>query len=267
MNLGLEAGKQTLDLAVTLGVRGVPIHGGTLVAQGVEAVMAPLRQRGLMACQINAFGWNPLAPDGEAVERERRNLEVLISLAPETGCRWIMISPGNAHPNLFGCHHPLNDTPEALDIYARGLEPLLALAEAKGVCLTVEPYLKGVVQNAGRFLGLHRRVPSPALRCNLDVSSSYDYRTALDPMPFVRESCAALAGHYGLVHLKEVTVMEGFHIHMGLCPMGRGNTDWAELLHLALPHLNDDAWVIVEHVADEAEARESLRIVREAAAS
>ena len=65
MRLGLEAGKYTLDLAAELGIAGVPISAGSLVEEGVEATLAPLRERGLQVCQIGAFGYNPLSTDRE----------------------------------------------------------------------------------------------------------------------------------------------------------------------------------------------------------
>ena len=50
MRLGLEAGKDTHDLAVELGIKGVPISAEQLVRDGVEATLAPLRARGLQVC-------------------------------------------------------------------------------------------------------------------------------------------------------------------------------------------------------------------------
>ncbi|NJN82712.1 MAG: hypothetical protein HC802_10855 [Caldilineaceae bacterium] len=41
MKLGLEAGQATLDIAVDHGVRGAPISAADLVANGVEATLAP----------------------------------------------------------------------------------------------------------------------------------------------------------------------------------------------------------------------------------
>ena len=43
MRLGLDAGKDTLDLAVELGIRGVPISADRLARDGVGATLAPLR--------------------------------------------------------------------------------------------------------------------------------------------------------------------------------------------------------------------------------
>ena len=102
MRLGLEAGKDTLDLAVELGIRGVPISADALVKEGVEATLAPLRARGLEVCQIGAFGYNPLSSDTERQAAQTALLEQAIPLAPETGCTYITICGGNRHPSGFG---------------------------------------------------------------------------------------------------------------------------------------------------------------------
>jgi len=265
MRLGIEAGEHTLDLAVELAIRGVPIDGATLLDEGPDAALAPIRERGLQVCQIGAFGFNPLSADALAAKEQTERLRRLIPLAPRTGCRYVVIGPGNYHPSGFAHFDPRNFTPEALDALADALKPLVSLAEAHGVCLAVEPYLKGVVHSPARFMALHARVGSDALRANVDPSSLYSFWEALDPTDTVTAVCTRLAGHYGLVHLKEVGVDEGFHVHMGLRPLGDGRTDWAGLLRLVEPHLPDDSWVILEHVLSPDEGRESCRRVRDAA--
>ena len=84
-------------------------------------------------------------------------------------------------------------------------------------------------------------------------------------MPLWRRSCMLLGPHSGLIHIKEVALLDGFHIHMGLAPLGTGPTNWAEALALMAPHLPDDSWAILEHVADPAEASQSLAHLRAAA--
>jgi sugar phosphate isomerase/epimerase len=262
MRLGLEAGKDTFDLAVELGIRGVPISAGALVEKGVEAALAPLRARGLEVCQIGAFGYNPLSPDADALAAQTALLQQAIPLAPETGCAYVTINGGNRNPNSFGAYHPYNDTEAALDEVARALAPLLALAEPHGVVLTIEAYLKTAINSAERFLALQARVGSDRLRCNVDVTSLYDYRDLLDPRAKVEQTCSGLAGHYGLGHVKEIALQEGFHIQAGLAPLGQGPTDWAQVLRLMAPHLPDDSWLILEHVRSPEEGRASAAFLR-----
>jgi sugar phosphate isomerase/epimerase len=265
MRLGLEAGKQTHDLAVEHHVKGVPISAEQLARDGVQATLAPLRERGLHVCQIGAFGLNPLSPDRQRQAEQIDVLKQAMPLAPETGCPYIVICGGNYHPSGFAAGDRRNMSEEALDEAARVLSPLLALAEQHGVKLAIEPYLKTAIYSPERFLALQGRVRSDALRCNIDVTSMYGYWDLLDSHETVRHVCTALAGHYGLAHIKEVALAEGFHIHAGLVPLGEGVTDWSQLLRLIAPQLPEDSWVILEHVQTVEEARHSLALLHDAA--
>lgn len=262
MRLGLEAGKETLELAVQHGVKGVPIGAAQLVKDGVEATLAPLTERGLSVCQIGAFGFNALRVDPE----QQRILEAAIPLAAQTGCPYIVIGPGSYQAAAFAAADARNFSDAALDEMAVALAPLLELAEAHGAYLTVEAYLKAAVNGPERFLALQERVQSPALKCNIDPTSLYDFQDLVEPSGLVERVCTGLAGHYGLVHLKEVALSEGFHLHAGLVPLGSGPTDWGQMLRLVAPHLPEDSWVILEHVLSADEAAASLTLLRKLAA-
>lgn len=265
MRLGLEAGEYTLDLAVEQGVSGVPIEAEKLVESGVKATLKPIHARNLAVCQIGAFGYNPLSTDQAAQAKQQETLEKVIPLAAETGCPYVVIGSGNYHPSGFGAADARNFQVEALDILAAELSPLLALAEKHGVYLSMELYLKTAVNSPERFLTLKEKVGSDALKANIDVSSLYDFGDMIDPSAKIQHVCTALAGHYGLGHIKDIGLEEGFHIHMGLAPLGSSPTDWSEVLRLMAPHMPEDSWLIVEHVLTPEEGRKSLGIVRAAA--
>jgi sugar phosphate isomerase/epimerase len=252
---------------VEQGVRGVPISAEQLVNDGVQAALAPLRARGLEVCQIGAFGYNVLSTDTERQARQHAILTRAIPLAAETGCPTLVINGGNYHPSGFAAGDARNFTDAALDAVAAALAPVVELAERHGAKLSIELYLKTAIHSPERFLALQRRLPSTALRANVDPTSLYDYADLWDPRDKVRHVCTALAGHYGLVHIKEVALSDGFHIHAGLAPLGAGPTDWPEMLRLVAPHLPPDSWVILEHVQTPEEGRASLALLREAAAA
>ena len=267
MRLGLEAGPETLDVAVELGIKGVPVSINQIIDDGIETTLEPINKRGLQVCQIGAFGYNPLSTDREGQVKQTAMLEQLIPLAPEVGCNYIVICGGNYHPSSFGAGDVRNFTDKALDEVASALKPLLVLAEQVGVCLSIEPYIKAVINSPERFLALQTRVNSNALRINIDPTSLYDYWDLWNSDEKVTQVCTKLAGHYGLGHIKEVAFAEGFHIHAGLAPLGQGVTDWAKVLKLMAPHLPEDSWVVLEHVFSAEEARNSFELLQNAAAS
>ena len=60
------------------------------------------------------------------------------------------------------------------------------------------------------------------------------------PPPLPRGWPAAIA----LVHIKELALADGFHIHIGLAALGQGPTSWAEVLRIVVaPHVPEDSWV------------------------
>jgi sugar phosphate isomerase/epimerase len=267
MRLGLEAGEHTHDVAVEQGIKGVPISAEQLVNNGVDATLSPLQTRGLQVCQIGAFMFNPLSTDTEAQAKQATVLEKAIPLAAETGCPYIVINGGNYHPSGYGAGDVRNFTDEALGRVAEALKPLLDLAEKHGAKLSIEAYLKTAVHSPETFLKLKEKVGgTDALRCNIDVTSLYDYQDMWGSGDKVAHICTALAGHYGLGHLKGVALQDEFHIHIGLAPITEDPTDWTQVLRLMEPHVPADSWVILEHVATPEEAQTSLAYLREAAA-
>ena len=181
MRLGLEAGGDTLDLAVEHGVKGVPIGADALVNDGVDATLAPLRQRGLAVCQIGAFGYNPLSTDRERQAQQAAMLAKAIPLAGETGCAYITICGGNYHPSGFGAGDARNFDDGALDAIAEALAPMVRLAEQHGVKLTIEPISRRPSTRRSVFWPCTSCIGSDALRVNVDVTSLYDYEDLWDP--------------------------------------------------------------------------------------
>ena len=266
MRLGIEVGKHTHDVAVEHGIKGVPISADLLVTEGVDETLAPLKARGLEVCQIGAFGFNPLSVDSEAQEKQTETLAKAIPLAAETGCPYIVINGGNYHPSGFGAADARNFTDESLAKVGDALKPLLDSAEKHGAKLSIEAYLKTAVNSPESFLRVKELAGgSDALRCNIDVTSLYNYQDIWDPAPKVAQICNELAGHYGLGHVKGVALKDGFHIHVELAPITEDRTDWSQMLRLMAPHLPTDSWLILEHMFTPEEARDSLAHLRNAA--
>lgn len=262
MRLGLDAGANTLDLAVELGIQGVPISAEQLVRVGVDATLAPLRGRGLQVCQIGAFGFNVLSTDRAKQARQQAILEQAIPLARATGCPYIVICGGNYHPSGFGA----GGCPQFHRRRA-GRDRGRAGADVGAGRAARRPAEHRAVPQDRHPLG--RALPGvlgpgavAALCANVDVTSLYDHADMWNPAATIRRTCEGLVGHYGLIHIKELALADGFHIHIGLAPLGQGPTDWTEVLRLVAPHVPDDSWVILEHVATPDEARASVAYLR-----
>ena len=264
MRLGLSIdGGGTIETAAELGITGVPINAADLVEQGVDATLAPLREKGLSVCQIGAFGVNPLSDDAEGQAAQQDMLRAAIPLAAETGCPYIVINGGNHHPSGFGHWDARNWSDAAFDRIVEVLDPLVSLAADHGAKISIEPYLTPTINSPETFARVRDRLSKPdAMVANIDVTSLYDFRDYIAPAERCRAVCEGFAGAYGLGHIKDIVVNEGFHLNMGMAPLGTSPTDWAEVLRMMAPHLPDDSWLILEHQADPDAARLGVEKLR-----
>ena len=262
MKLGLEAGKHTYELAARHGIKGVPIQIDELVGGGVETTLRPIRERDLEVCQIGAMGFNPLSPDADLVLAQKKLLEKGIPLAAAAGCRVIAISCGSYAASAFGGSHRGNYGDEAITEMAEAIKPFLDLAEKHDVLFSIEPYIKGVIHTPEAFDKLAGAVGSAALRINLDVTNFYDLRDLIDPTDRCASVIPAVKGKVGIVHVKDIALREGFHIHAELAPITDGATDWKAVLEGAAAVVPDDTWVLLEHVMSPEEGDASIAHLR-----
>ncbi|MXU64390.1 sugar phosphate isomerase/epimerase family protein [Oceanomicrobium pacificus] len=264
MRLGIEAGADTIEAAVELGIRGVPVDAAELASKGVGATLSTLKKHGLEVCQIGAFGFNPLSEDEAAQETQKDLLREVIPMAADTGCPYIVICGGNHHPSGFGDFDPRNWTEGAFDELVVTLQPFVALAARHGAKIAIEPYLKTAINHPERFHRLRERLSHPeALVANVDVTSLYDFRDYARPDQICREVCQGFSGVYGLGHIKDIGLEPGFHLQMGLAPLGTSPTNWIEVLRMMEPHMPKDSWLILEHLSDIEEARRSTAKLRD----
>ncbi len=267
MRLAIEAGEATHKLAAELGIRGVPVGAEEVVDKGGAIVRDQLEEKGLVPCQIGAFGLNPIRPQASAVSL----VEQAIEQTGPCGCTVVVVPGGSYHQSVFGGWDRRNFTDEAMDTATSTLAPLVARAADHGAILSIEPYIKSVVHSVASFLTLKERIGShseigpdraDALRINVDVTSFYDLRALIDPAPLLHELVPQFAGHAGVVHVKEIGLEEGFHIHAGLKPITDGPTDWELVLKLLKAVVPENCWLLLEHVQNEEEGRSSVAHLR-----
>ncbi|MCX7012309.1 MAG: sugar phosphate isomerase/epimerase [Candidatus Sumerlaeota bacterium] len=265
MKLGISGKPDSIQLAKAHGASGVPILVNALANEGAKAATIALRDVGLEVCQISAFGFNPLSPERAKQEEQRRLVKKAIPLAPETGCPTIVVNGGNYDPSGFLCGHPNNFGEQALDDAARGLAPLVKLAESHGVQIAVEPFIQCAVNTPERFLKLKEKIGSPALTLNLDICNFFTYEDMWKPAEAVERICKALAGQYSFVHCKDLTVSKGVHIHIDEAPLGTGVVDWSLALRHIGRDLPADGWFIYEHIKAAKDARAGMQYLGRAA--
>ena len=266
MKLGMMSGADTIKVAVENGAQGIPLAINALAQKGPQQAIAPIAAAGLEVCQISGFAFNALSSDKAKQAEQRTLVEKAIPMAPDTGCPVIVVNGGNYDSSGFLCGHRDNFTDKALDEAARGIEPVCRLAEKHGVKIAIEPFIQCVINTPERYLKLKEKVASPALTVTLDVCNFFTFEDMWRPTEAVTRICSALAGHYALVHCKDLAVAKGVHIHVDETPLGTGVADWAAALKFIARDLPADGWFIYEHIKAPEHAPAGMRYLREAAA-
>jgi len=261
MKLGLLCGPETIRIAEKLKVNGVSVNASDLgQPAGVER-FAAMKAAGLEACQIAAFGFNPLTPD---LEDRRKNEQIVAAAIPQlaqTGCRDLIINGGNYHPSGYAGSHRDNFTNEVLGKIATYLEPWLALCEAHQVNLTIEPHIQCAINTPERFLQLKALLCSPYLKVTLDVCNFLTFADLWNSAARLQDICGKLKGHYESAHLKNVGAAPGTHIHVNEVPFLTGQVEWAPVI-ATIKRDNPHTYMILEHAKSEADADAGIAEIR-----
>lgn len=118
-------------------------------------------------------------------------------------------------------------TEEALNLFIRGLAPVVECAEHWGVSVAIEPVWKHIVYNADRALQVLQSVASPNLRIILDPVNLLYAGNAADRERVIGDAIDKLGEYVAVVHLKDF-VQEGENLRA--CAAGTGEMDYTRVL-------------------------------------
>ena len=118
-------------------------------------------------------------------------------------------------------------TDEALEIFIRGLAPVVERAEHWGVSVAIEPVWKHIVYDADRALQVIKSIASPNLRIILDPVNLLYAGNAGDRDRVIGEAIDKLGEHVAVVHIKDF-VPEGEELKA--VAAGTGEMDYTRIL-------------------------------------
>lgn len=116
-------------------------------------------------------------------------------------------------------------TEEALNIFIRGLAPVVECAEHWGVSVAIEPVWKHIVYDADRALQVLRAIASPNLRIILDPVNLLYAGNMADRDRVIGDAIDKLGEHVAVVHLKDFAGDD-----LRACAAGTGEMDYTRIL-------------------------------------
>ena len=147
--------------------------------------------------------FNMIHPDPAVRADGLRRLAVLIAAAPAMGTRLVTLCTGTRDPADMWRAHPDNATPEAWRDLVASMETAVAVAEANGVDLGIEPELANVVSSAEAARRLIDEMQSPRLRIVLDAANLFETASLAEQRDIVTRAVDLLADRIVMAHAKD----------------------------------------------------------------
>ena len=192
-----------------------------------EAVLAEIRASaaaaGVGIVALSAT-YNMIHPDPIVRMDGLLRLGVMLAAARALEVRLVTLCTGSRDPVDQWRHHPDNATPAAWTDLCREMAQAVAMAEAAGVDLGIEPEQANVVTSAADARRLIGEMGSARVRIVLDPANLFEQATSAQARTVVAAAVELLGDRIAMVHAKDRAGDGGF------ATVGQGIVDFPDLL-------------------------------------
>jgi sugar phosphate isomerase/epimerase len=166
----------------------------------------------------------------------------------------VTLCTGTRDPEDQWRHHPDNASPEAWRDLLKSFEAAVAIAEAHGIVLGIEPELANVVNSATAARRLIAEMKSDRIRIVLDPANLAEQAQPQQRRRIIEEAVDILADHIVMAHAKDRNE-DG-----GVAAPGQGVIDFGHFLSCL--RSSDFDGPVVAHGFDAGEAPEVARFLK-----
>jgi sugar phosphate isomerase/epimerase len=171
-------------------------------SETIAAVAEAARHTGVRLSALSAT-YNMIHPDPAVRRNGLHRLRASLDTARLLGIPLVTLCTGTRDPDNQWRHHPGNAEPDAWFDLCREMEPALAMAEAEGVDLGIEPEQANVVRSALDARRLIDDMGSKRLRIVLDPANLFERATPDEARRIVAEAVALADGALAMAHAKD----------------------------------------------------------------
>ncbi|MDL2409355.1 sugar phosphate isomerase/epimerase [Rhizobium calliandrae] len=168
----------------------------------VTATRAAAQATGVTLAALSGT-YNMAHPDPSVRQKGLVQLAVVIETAAALSIPLVTLCTGTRHPSDQWAHHPDNTDPAAWMDMATEMSKALALAEAHGVDLGIEPEQANIVTSAADATRLIAEMRSERLRIVLDPANLFESATPGEARAIVGRAVETAAGHIAMAHAKD----------------------------------------------------------------
>jgi sugar phosphate isomerase/epimerase len=194
------------------------------IAPPIARSVAEASQKSGVAVPAVSGTYNMIHPDIAVRETGLRRLALLIASARSMGVSTVTLCTGTRDAQDLWRSHPENRSAEAWRDLRTEMAKAVALAEAHGVDLGVEPELANVVDCAEAARRMIEEIGSPRLRIVLDPANLAEVVSAEQRRTIIDRSIDILADRISFAHAKDRDAAGGF------VAAGRGVIDFPHFI-------------------------------------
>lgn len=245
-NMKPEDAKKLYDM----GWRVAGINSGDREATDadIDRVKNIFTDAGLMPGPYGA-GVSIFSPDPAKRRDNIKEMAKSLRIAGKLGCISVRYSVGSMHPTDVWRHHPENHTQKALDMVIKSTKELVPVAEDNGCMLCPETNQWTIVNNIQRMKEYVERLDSPYAKIIFDPVNHMNPERVFESGKYMKCAVAYLGDCIGVLHIKDVQVMDNYMIHIEEAPMGKGLLDHVALME-ASNQLEPWKTFSLEHIRD-----------------
>ncbi|MCW6507006.1 sugar phosphate isomerase/epimerase family protein [Lichenifustis flavocetrariae] len=181
---------------------GLPAMPEAVEPGVIEAIAQASRDTGVTLSALSAT-YNMIHPDTSVRQTGLHRLRVILDTARALGIPLVTLCTGTRDPDDQWRHHPDNAAPEAWFDLCREMEKALAMAEAEGIDLCIEPEQANVVTSALDARRLIDDMGSQRLRIVVDPANLFEQATPDEARRIVAEAVAIADGAIAMAHAKD----------------------------------------------------------------
>lgn len=181
---------------------GLPTMPDAIPDTIVSAIGDAGKESGVILSALSAT-YNMIHPDRAERDTGMRRLAVVADAARALRIPLVTLCTGTRDPHDQWRHHPDNAQPEAWADLTLEMERALAIAEAAGVDLGIEPEQANVVTSVREAVRLIERLGSPRLRIVLDPANLFERATRDEARKIVADAVDLAGGAIAMAHAKD----------------------------------------------------------------
>lgn len=181
---------------------GLAAMPDAIPAETIDAIRAAVAATGVELVALSGT-YNMIHPDLRVREDGMRRLGVLLQSARVLGIPLVTLCTGTRDPDDQWAHHADNAKPDAWADLLTEMEKAVALAEAAGVDLGIEPEQANVVTSAADGRRLVDAIGSERIRFVLDPANLFEIADRDTARQVVADAVETLAGRIAMAHAKD----------------------------------------------------------------